>query len=404
MRIVIIGAGVGGLASAVGLRARGHDVQVYEGADQLRTGGNGMILWPNGTGILADFGVDMTGLGRRLDRSVQRLQDGTLLAEADWTELSEYYGSPVTLVRRGRLIERLAATLPDGTVQFGKSCTSVRMRGTGASAVAVATFADGTSVEADVLIGADGHRSVVRRHLFGDHPAGYTGWATWHGVTELPVELTKGNEVNAFGGAAGWVALHPVGENLLFWAFETLWKDGELLPPGPLEGEAPLGPDGKPSAAENLRARFADWPEPIPELLTMIEDEDVSLFPHVMHRVPKDWARGRIVLVGDAAHVVPPRVAQGVNQALEDAWVLSRVLSGQGDPAAQLQRYTKARKPRMWALWTVARMTEDDRGAKILRFLIKTCRQASPKAQKRNFRYFSNYLSVKSKVIRGKAG
>ncbi|OPF72061.1 hypothetical protein VT50_0232035, partial [Streptomyces antioxidans] len=271
-------------------------------------------------------------------------------------------------------------------------------RGTGDQARAVATFADGTEVVGDVLIGADGHRSAVRRHLLGDHPAAHTGWATWHGVTALPVPLTSGHEVNAFGGPAGWVALHPVGEGLLFWAFETPWTDGELVPPGAL-GDEPE-PGRTQSAAANLRARFAGFPHPVPELLEVIEDQDVGLFPHVMHRAPRRWGEGRVVLVGDAAHVVPPRVAQGVNQALEDAWVLSGLLRESGDPAALLKRYATVRKPKIRALWMVAKMADNDFGGKVLRTVAKVGRQASPRAQKRNFRYFSNYLSQKSKNMR----
>lgn len=398
MKILIVGAGVGGLACAIALRRAGHEVEVFEHAEQLRTGGNGMILWPNGTGILEEFGVSLDGLGARLDRSVQRAQDGSPLGEADWTEVAAHYQSSVRLVRRGRLVERLAESLPAGTVRLGARCVSAETRGTGERATAVAHFADGSEAEGDVLLGADGHRSAVRRHLLGDHPAAYTGWATWHGVTALPVPLTSGHEVNAFGGPAGWVALHPVGEGLLFWAFETPWTDGELVPPGALGAETQ--PEQPQSAAANLRARFVDFPHPVPELLEVIEDSDVGLFPHVMHGVPREWGAGRVALVGDAAHVVPPRVAQGVNQALEDAWVLSELLTGPGDPATSLRRYAQLRKPKIRALWMVAKMADNDFGGKVLRVVAKAGGQASPRAQKRNFRYFSNYLTNKSKTMR----
>ncbi|GGM89444.1 FAD-dependent oxidoreductase [Dactylosporangium sucinum] len=395
MKVVIIGAGVGGLASAIGLSAAGHEVHVYERSETVRAAGNGMIVWPNGTGILRELGVQPDELGMRMDMGEQLLDNGTKIFSTDYTDVAQYYGIPIMLIGRQRLVERLAGALPEGVLHLGAKVTAVRnvkARG-GKPAGAVATFEDGTEVEADVLIGADGLGSVVRRHLHGNTPAAYTGWCAWHGATKAPIELTDLPKVQAYSGPAGVAALHPIGYGQLFWAFETPWREGQVLPATSPAGdaEAHLLPAGG-SVVENLRTRFSAWSEPVPQLLESITDEDISLFPFVRHRVPRQWGSGRITLVGDAAHVVAPRTAQGVNQALEDAWVLTQTLSDKGDPAAQLRRYCNTRRSKIRALTITAKLMDSKAGLQFLGLLVKYTKQDSAESIRRNMRLYSNYL------------
>jgi FAD-dependent urate hydroxylase len=389
VKVVIIGAGVGGLAAAVALTRSGHDVQVFERSEQLRTTGNGMIIWTNGTGILREIGIDPEELGMRMDLTQRFLQDGTKTFETDFRHLEKYYGLPIMLVSRGRLVERLASALPEGVLNLGAKAVGVRE--ISAPGAAVTTFDDGTEVRADVVIGADGLGSVVRRTLHGSHPARYLGWAAWHGTTKAPIELVNQSKVQVFAGAAGSIALHPVGYGELFWAFETPLRPGQVLPaPSPEEDGSDVVATG--SVTENLRARFGSWAEPIPSLLESISDEDVNLFPFVRHKIPRHWGRGRISLLGDAAHVVPPGTAQGVNQALEDAWMLSKQLSRTNDPAVALRRYCDARRSKMHALTASAWLLETKTGLQFLGFLYKYLKQGEPKALLRNARLYSNYL------------
>lgn len=394
MKITIIGAGIGGLAAALGFIATGHEVQVFEKSEKLRSGGNGMIVWPNGTGILTDLGIHPEELGMRMDVGEQLSATGALLIRTDWTELAKFCGTPTVLLGRGRVVEALAERLPEGVLRLGARCVGVEDLSQGGIGSAVASFADGSQVESDVIIGADGYGSVVRRALHGNEPARFTGWAAWHGATKVPIELTSRNMVQAFSGPAGVVALHPLGQGILFWAFETPWKDGDRVPPiGKEKGQAATQ-NGNASVVGNLRARFGSWADPVPAVLDSITDDDVSVFPFVRHRVPRNWGQGRITLLGDAAHVVPPRTAQGVNQALEDAWVLARVLAEPGDPAAQLREYCAIRQSRMRAVRVMGRLMHNKIGILLLGALVLIGKQDSVKAQQRNVRLFSNYLST----------
>jgi len=359
MKIVIIGAGLGGVASALSLTRAGHEVELYEQADELRKGGYGVILWPNGTGILDDLGMPHESLeGHRLDRVDIQSEEGRTLVHVDLDRIAARLGSPNVVIRRSVLVEKLAAELPEGVIRFGHRIIDVKEPVEGSGNPVVVTFADGRTAEADALIGADGHRSFVREHLFGESPATFTGWATWHGTTKLSGGLISPHRVRTLTGKAGLCVMHPLGEDMLYWAFETPWANGDTVPPAAI-GEPVLHPDGgcPLSAVTNLRSRFREYASPLPELLDSITDDDISVFPHILHRVPRWWGRGPITLAGDAVHAVPPRTGMGANQALEDAWVLGQVFGKKGDPVALLREYENARRRRVRMLYAYAAAT-----------------------------------------------
>ncbi|WP_433532735.1 FAD-dependent oxidoreductase [Micromonospora sp. CA-263727] len=334
MRIVVVGAGIGGLAAALGLGAAGHQVEVYERGDRLRTEGNGVILWPGATGILDALGIRVAELGPAMHRGELLTSDGSLLVWTDMREVSARYGQDTLLVSRGRVVEVLGAALPAGTVRFGRRCTEVRHRADGATVV----FSDGTEVDADVVIGADGYRSAVRSRTLGDAPR-FTGVATWHGTGLLRSDLAGGHTVRTYFGRIGICAVHPVGDGLLHWAFEGPWSPGDEA-----EGRA-AGPQ-----LPRLRGWFGGWAPEVTGLLDQVTEEDVHVFPHALHRVPRRWGQGAVTLMGDAAHAIPPRAGMGANQALEDAWVLAGALRDVREPRladAALRAYESARVRRV---------------------------------------------------------
>jgi FAD-dependent urate hydroxylase len=324
MRVLVVGGGVAGLATAHGLIAAGHDVRVFERAEQLRATGGAVTLWSNGIGVLDAFGVDLDGAGRGIDAFEAWRADGRPIWNINVTQIRRRLGYGALTIPRYRLVERLGATLPEGVVELGREVTSIEADG---DRVRV-HFADGAAAAGDVLIGADGYRSVVRRLLIGDeaHP---TGWVTWQGLfaTDHPLAAGKvGVNVIGRGGVCG---LLPAGEGLLQWWFEVRASSS---------GEIPIEP------VEMLRKRFGSWRPPVPEILDQIAEADA--FPHVRHRVPRVWGGLRSTLVGDAAHVMPPALARGANQSLEDAWVLAATLRSD-DVTASLRRYEQLRRRRV---------------------------------------------------------
>ncbi|WP_281897370.1 FAD-dependent oxidoreductase [Phytohabitans aurantiacus] len=322
MDILIAGGGVGGLALARGLARSEHRVRVFEQFPTLRTGGAAVTIFSNGAAALAGLGAPLGGLGGRLDTLRFDTADGRTIVTADLTILARRTGFPVTSVPRDRLIEHLARGVP---VEFSREIVDVEVRPDGVTAI----DATGDRHEADVVVGADGQRSAVRRALLDPAPAIENAWTTWQGLSPVLPELA----VNATGvcvvGQAGLVGLLPSGDGLLMWWFDV---------------HRPL--EGSPAAA--LAERFAGYGPLVEQLLAKLRDEDLESFRHVTHRVPNQWGHGGTTLLGDAAHAFPPTQAQGANQALEDAWLLSRALRvNPVDAPGALRRYEALRARRV---------------------------------------------------------
>lgn len=322
MHILIAGAGVGGLALARGLATSGHRVRVFEQAPQLRTGGAAVTIFSNGAAALAGLGAPLDGFGGRLDTLRFGTADGRNIVSADLTVLAQRTGFPVTSVPRYALIEHLAQGV---SVEFSRKVVDVEVRPDGVTAI----DATGDRHEADVVVGADGHRSTVRRAVLDPTPATANEWTTWQGLSSVLPELATGTTGVCVVGPAGLVGLLPSGDGLLMWWFDV---------------HQPL--EGSPVAA--LANRFTGYGALVEQLLGNIREEDLEPFRHVTHQVPDQWGRGAATLLGDAAHAFPPTQAQGANQALEDAWLLSRALRvAPADVPRTLRRYEMLRARRV---------------------------------------------------------
>lgn len=325
MRIVIIGAGVGGLAATRALIADGHEVACYERAEALRTSGSAITLWSNGTAVLHALGVPYEDLGAPVDvLRIQRGVDGKKLMDVDVAQAAVRYGYPHRSTPRRDLIRRLADGLPPGTLRFGHRAVGVAQ---GPESAEV-RFADGSRVSADLVIGADGSRSVIRDLVYGGDPTRPAGWATWQGLTPVDIETTRSRIGLMIVGREGMCGLLPAGDGLLQWWFDRPWDAGAPQPS---------------SAVAMLKERFGHWASPVVETLAAADDADIEFFAHRRQKLSRGWSRGRVVLIGDAAHTMPPTVAQGANQALEDAWALARGLRTHSDLRAGLEQYERSR-------------------------------------------------------------
>ncbi|WP_225098800.1 FAD-dependent monooxygenase [Streptomyces sp. CoH27] len=325
-RALVIGGGIGGLAAAAALHGRGWDVTVLERARSLEPVGAAISLAPNALRALDVLGIgdEIRDLAAWQGDGGLRTPGGRWLSRADAEAAAARFGGPVVLLPRATLVGRLAALLPPGVVRTASAATLVEP-GDSRRPARVST---GTQeLEAELVVGADGINSRVRTALFPRHPGPvYAGFTTWRVMIPVPGAQFASHET--WGRGRIW-GTHPL-------------KDGRVYAYAaavtPAGGRAP--DDEK---AELLRL-FGDWHDPIPAVLAATRPEDV--LRHDVHHITTPlpaYHSGRVALLGDAAHAMPPTLGQGGNQAVEDAVVL-------GHRADDLPAYTAARLPRTTAI------------------------------------------------------
>lgn len=335
---IVVGAGIGGLTTALALRQAGVDVAVYERADELRQiqVGGGIHVWHNGMRVLQRLGVgeEVAALGGRA-AAVQtqefRNHRGRVLARWPIDELERDTGAPTVGVVRSELHGVLVRALEDGVLHLGAACTGFAEDGT----AAVARFADGAERRADVIVGADGLRSTIRAQLLGAEEPRYAGYASWQAFATLEHELAPvGYFAVTFGPGARFLS-YRIGPDRLYW-------EGIVA--------MPAGGSDEGGRKQAVLDRFRDWCDPIPAIVEATEEAAITGSDIYDRPFSKEWGRGRVTLLGDAAHAMTNALGQGANQAMEDSLVLADELAKGVDPAAALRAYEARRRKRAGAM------------------------------------------------------
>jgi len=337
LSVAVIGGGIGGTSAALSLLQSGVDVQVYEQAKELREVGAGIQISPNASRVLHRLGLAeaLAEMGvKPLAWRQRRWQDGRTLLRTPLAETMEAaFGSPHYQMHRADILRTLVTALPSDRVHIGHRLSDLVDHGDRVEA----QFENGARINADVLVGADGIHSTVRRILFGPEQPHFTGCMCYRGLVpaerlahlEIPVEAQIW-----MGPGQHFVHYYVCNKRLLnfvaiidrdTWTKESWTDRGDIA---------------------DAIALYEGWH---PQLQGILQAVDETFVWALFDRPPmKRWSIGRITLLGDACHAMLPFMAQGAAQAIEDGATLAACLAKRGkkDVADALTLYETHRLPR----------------------------------------------------------
>jgi salicylate hydroxylase len=334
-RILISGAGIGGLTAALALLQRGFDVDVYEQAATLGEIGAGFQVGANGAHVLFSLGLEerlKAVYALPAGKEVRLWNTGQSWKLFDLGQASvERYGYPYFMIHRADLhailVGAVQALNPDA-IHLNKAVAGCEQT----AAAATLKFADGDEVMGDVVVGADGVHSILRHALFGGSQPTFTGCVAWRGlipVDRLPEHLRRPVGTNWIG-PGGHIVHYLLRRGELFNFVAVVERDDWTLESWTERG-----------SAEECARDFAEWNE---DVQTIISQLDAPYKWALLGREPmRSWSVGRITLLGDACHPTLPFLAQGAGMALEDGLILARCLEQSPDVETALKRYEAAR-------------------------------------------------------------
>lgn len=335
--VLIVGAGIGGLTVAIALHQAGFTVEVFERAPEFKEVGAGLLLWANAVRALDR--INLADQVRHISLSEAsgaiRSWRGWELIDMSPRKLEQLLGEVNVVIHRADLMQVLLNAMPPDTIHLNAMVQHIRQNEQGVEL----ELADGRVFRGDVLIGADGIRSVVRNRVVSTQELRYAGYVAWRGVTPFPHNRLRLGETMGRGARFG---MAPLPDERVYWYATENRPAGAGTPP---EGYK-----------AHLLKLFKGWHEPIEEIIEAT-DESVILL-HDLYDLPTlpRWSVGRVTLLGDAAHAMTPNLGQGACQAIEDAIVLARCLSGSHSIEAAFQQYEHERKDRTASITKQSRL------------------------------------------------
>lgn len=325
-RAVIVGGGIGGLTTAIALQQRGVEAHVYEAAPEIHAVGAGIWVAPNALTVFQRLGFldKILAGGFSVKSSCISDTTGRTLQHFSPSEMGAS-GLPLVPIHRAVLQKILIAQLAPNTLHLGKRCAGIEQ---GEHSVNV-RFEDGSTATGDILIGADGIRSVVRTALFGDANYRYSGQTCWRGIVNYTVpDVNAATEMWSTKPGVRLGYSHVNARQVYFYATACAAHGGKDVPG---------------TVKSHLAEIYSDFPAYLREMLSAAEElqiirNDIWDFAPI-----PSWHEGRIVLVGDAAHATTPNMGQGGCQAVEDGFALAEALSLETSVGAAFKRYEAMR-------------------------------------------------------------
>ena len=312
MEITIIGAGMGGLTTGIALKKFGHKVTIYEQAEEILPVGAAISLWSNGVKCLNYLGLteQVAKLGGQMDQLayIDGLT-GDTMTQFSLLPLIEEVGQRPYPVARADLQNMLMDEFGREDIQLGKKMVELQEQEDGV----LVKFADDTEIKTDLLIGADGTHSITRAYVLGEQVSRrYAGYVNWNGLVEISEKLTPADQWTTFVGQGKRVSLMPVADGKFYFFFDVPLQVG-------LE-------NNRAEYKTLLKQYFEGWCAPVQHLIDALDEQKTNRVE--IHDIEPfaQFYKGRVVIVGDAAHSTTPDIGQGGCQAMEDAIYLARSL------------------------------------------------------------------------------
>jgi 2-polyprenyl-6-methoxyphenol hydroxylase-like FAD-dependent oxidoreductase len=359
--VLIAGAGIGGLALGCALQRAGIPFEIFERAPRLGEAGAGIVMQTSAMLALRHVGLDaaVAGAGHELTRGTGKNASGAVLHS---TRLDEF-GAPSIAIHRSRLQATLLGAVDSARVHTGAELLRYEQD----DAAVHAFFADGSRASGALLVGADGLHSATRRQLLGETPLRYAGYTSFRGVARV-AGVTPAHEAIEIWGRGLRFGIVPIADDEIYWFAVANAPAGELDIP-----------------RASLIERFAHFGEPVRTLLEATPAERM-LRTDIQDRKPvSTWSKGRVCLLGDAAHPTTPNLGQGGCMAVEDAVVLAHFLSKYAALAEALAAYERKRvehtRKIVDASWQFGRVAQLEN--RFLTWLRDLALRATPEAQVR---------------------
>lgn len=334
-RVLVVGANIAGLATAIALKKVGLDPMVLERMPSQPAFRGGLHIWTNGAKALDWLGVGDAVQGRGEAMKLMRFRrwDGADFMVAKVGEMTDDPRHRAFFVPRGELPGALLERAADIPIQWGATVENVSED----KDAATVTLSDGRELAGSVVVGADGMRSTLRQQLHADVAPRYAGYQDWGAVFEFSHPKFPAGEFWTMWGPAVRAGLAHLGQGRVYWAASLPRRHDETTPPAP----------------DELARLFQHWAEPFAEVIAATPPDAITGSP--IWELPKldRWNWGRVALVGDAAHGMQPCAGRGASEALEDAITLAETLGAL--PAledrvrvdAALRAWSERRKPRV---------------------------------------------------------
>ncbi|KGR77186.1 FAD-dependent monooxygenase [Ureibacillus sinduriensis] len=328
--VLIIGAGISGLACALMLEKIGYTPVIYEKSNCLRNGGGGLTLWSNATDAIQSMGLleEIYQNSKIISESTIQTSSGKTLAKMPLNDLATQYGTHTVGILRANLHHLLSSKLKQTEIKFGYELVDLEKT----NKEVIARFANGHVDTGEFLVGADGSNSAVRKKIFPINTLRFSGYEAWRGISTYTNHNTKcGKAFEAWGNGRRFGVI-PVSDSLVYWfATRNTTENRD-------EGEV---------SKEQLIDIFREFAEPVPSIIKFTEEKDITRKVIYDLKPLQNWSKGRVMLIGDAAHATTPNLGQGACMALEDAVILAQTLAENKSVSQSFKIFEETRMDRV---------------------------------------------------------